>query len=123
MTKAKEVIDAFSGNLSEVPKKVWKDFYTAKGQIERMSQNYPIQGTGAEMTKIACILFSRAVKANKLDASLVNAVHDELVVETKVTDAEKVKLLLEQAMKDAGRLFIKSLPIEVEAKVTEFWDH
>ena len=88
-----------------------------------MANNYPIQGTGALMTKLAAILFNRSIEAKSLDAFIVNMVHDEIVVEAKKEDAEAVYEILISSMKLAGGYFIKSLPIEVEGKVTEFWDH
>jgi DNA polymerase-1 len=75
------------------------------------------------MSKLAAILFNRAVKANKLDATLINMVHDELVVETKKEIAEQVLALLVQCMEDAGKVFIKKLPIEASGKISEFWAH
>ncbi len=75
------------------------------------------------MSKMAAIFFNRAVKDNKLDAVIVNMVHDEIVVETKKEIADQVLELLVLSMKRAGNILIKSLPVEAKGKVTEYWDH
>ncbi len=75
------------------------------------------------MTKLAAILFNRAVKANRLNAFIVNMVHDEIVVEAKKEEAKQVLDILIRCMKTSGQIFIKSLPVEASGKVTEFWDH
>lgn len=106
-----------------VPKQVWSLMNQAKGQIGRNSQNYRIQGTAASMTKLAAILLQRSIVEHGLAASIVNIVHDEIVVEAREEHAEMCQKLLEKAMKQAGKVFVKDIPMEVECKISEVWEH
>ncbi len=83
--------------------------------------NYPIQGTGADLLKLAVLLFDAEMKKKNLEAKLVNLVHDEIVVECKRDIAEEVKETLEKAMKQAGRIILKKVPVEVESAINERW--
>jgi DNA polymerase-1 len=56
-----------------------------------------------------------------LDAALVNTIHDELVVECGEEVCEDVRALVERAMTDAGREYIKSIPVVVDTTVAEAW--
>lgn len=83
--------------------------------------NYPIQGTGADLLKLAVLLFDAEVNKRSLKAKVVNLVHDEIIVECPEKEAQKVKTLLEKAMKQAGKIVLKKVPIEVEATINERW--
>ncbi|GAB6065783.1 bifunctional 3'-5' exonuclease/DNA polymerase [Aquifex pyrophilus] len=83
--------------------------------------NYPIQGTGADLLKLAVLLFDAEAKKKKLDAKLVNLVHDEIVVECRKEVANQVKEVLEKAMKQAGKIILKKVPVEVESVINERW--
>lgn len=96
-------------------------FYKIKGSMERMSQNYPIQGTAASMTKTAVIMFDAAVEEYGLDAFIVNAVHDEVVVEASDEDAEIAAKILQKSMESAGRIFCKLIPIIAEPAIGDDW--
>jgi DNA polymerase-1 len=98
-------------------------YFRLKGDITRMSQNYPIQGVSGSMTKLACIYLYNALNEANLDAHIVNVVHDEIVVECYISDAEKVKVLLEDSMIRAGKVFCKIIDMGVTTKITKEWDH
>ncbi|RUM32990.1 MAG: bifunctional 3'-5' exonuclease/DNA polymerase [Aquifex sp.] len=83
--------------------------------------NYPIQGTGADLLKLAVLLFDAEANKRSLKAKVVNLVHDEIVVECPENEAQMVKTLLERAMKQAGKIVLKKVPIEVEAVINERW--
>jgi DNA polymerase-1 len=124
---AKAVIDEYreAEALKKVPKQVWSDFYSAKGRIERLSQNLPIQGTAANMTKVAAIRFQKWIKGSKLEefVKIVNMVHDEIVVECHDDYVSMCKDELEKQMILAGGIFCKTVPMRVDAQVGPFWDH
>jgi len=83
--------------------------------------NYPIQGTGADLLKLAVLLFDANLQKKNIQAKLVNLVHDEIVVECEKERAEEVKELLEKAMKTAGKIILKEVPVEVESVINERW--
>ncbi|MEJ5338105.1 MAG: bifunctional 3'-5' exonuclease/DNA polymerase [Aquificaceae bacterium] len=84
--------------------------------------NYPIQGTGADLLKLSVLMFDAEARRENLKASVVNLVHDEVLVECEETQAEKVKEVLERTMKHAGRIVLKQVPVEVEVFVNKRWE-
>ncbi len=84
--------------------------------------NYPIQGTGADLLKLSVLVFDAEVRRENVRASVVNLVHDEIVVECKEEEGMKVAELLERAMKRAGGIILKKVPVEVEVAVKERWE-
>ena len=85
---------------------------------ERVALNTPIQGTAADIIKLAMIRVSDALKKQKLKARLILQVHDELIVECPVSEAERVKSILEREMQQVAELRV---PLLVEAKVGGSW--
>ena len=81
---------------------------------ERMAVNTPIQGTAADLVKIAMIRVDRALAARGLDARLLLQVHDELVLEVAERDAEAVSVLVREEMGAAAEL---AVPLDVEVGV------
>ncbi|GAB6077287.1 DNA polymerase [Desulfurobacterium crinifex] len=78
--------------------------------------NSPVQGSGADMLKMASVFFSRAVKEEGIDAQIINLVHDEIVVECSEKDKEKAKELLKEAMEKACSKLIPDFTTEVETE-------
>lgn len=97
------------------------EYYKLKGSMERMSQNYPVQGTAASMTKTAVIMFDDYIDQQGLDAFIVNAVHDEIVVECKREQADVVMHILKLCMERAGKVFCKLIPIIAEPSKGDNW--
>jgi DNA polymerase-1 len=85
---------------------------------ERMAVNTPIQGTAADLAKVAMTAADRALKAERLDARLLLQVHDELVVEVAAGQEEKAAALLRREMAGAGTLRV---PLVVEAGWGRSW--
>ncbi len=83
--------------------------------------NYPIQGTGADLLKLAVLMFEVEIKRTNLEAKLVNLVHDEIVVETRKDIADAVKACLEEAMRKAGKMVLRDIPVEVESTASPSW--
>ena len=86
---------------------------------ERVALNMPIQGTAADVMKIAMIRVSDALKRSGLNARLLLQVHDELIVECPEEEAERVAGILSEEMTGAAEL---SVPLPVEAKWGKSWD-
>ncbi|MBK6537404.1 MAG: DNA polymerase I [Ignavibacteria bacterium] len=90
----------------------------ARAEDERAAINMPIQGTAADMIKIAMVNIYNEFAKNKLESKMLLQVHDELVFEVKKTELEKVKKIVTDKMKNAIKL---NVPIEVEVGVGENW--
>ena len=84
----------------------------------RAAMNTPIQGTAADIIKIAMIKVERMLKENNLDANLVLQVHDELLIEVKEKEIEEVKNILKDCMENVINL---SVPLEVEINSGKSW--
>ena len=85
---------------------------------ERMAVNTPIQGTAADLIKIAMIRVDRALTARGLDARLLLQVHDELVLEVAERDAEAVSSLVREEMGAAAEL---AVPLDVDVGMGRSW--
>lgn len=79
---------------------------------ERVAMNSPIQGTAADIIKIAMIRVWKALKEQNLRSRLLLQVHDELLVETAEAEKEQVSAILEKEMKNAASLAV-SLEIDM----------
>ena len=89
-----------------------------KGLATRAAINAPIQGGAADIIKIAMQKVVEKLKETKLDAALLLQVHDELVLEVKESDTQKVADLLKNTMENAVTL---SVPLVVEVDVANNW--
>jgi DNA polymerase-1 len=85
---------------------------------ERVALNMPIQGTAADIIKIAMINVSRRLRAENLSARLILQVHDELIVECPENEAEIVSTVLREEMENAAQL---SVPLIAETRKGESW--
>jgi DNA polymerase-1 len=96
-----------------------------KGDIERMSLNYPIQGSSADITKLAGVYFYRYIIENNLMfiVKLPNVVHDEWIVECPEEMAESISKVLQECMERAGDVFCKTIKLRAEPCITRFWKH
>ena len=79
---------------------------------ERVAMNSPIQGTAADIIKIAMIRVWKALRKEGLSSRLILQIHDELLIETKESEAERVRQILETQMKGAADLAV-SLEVDL----------
>lgn len=91
---------------------------TLKALGKRIAMNTPIQGTAADIIKIAMIKVYNRLKTSGLDAKLILQVHDELIVEVKEEQADKAAALLKEEMENAVKL---SIPLIVDVKQGKTW--
>lgn len=84
----------------------------------RVAMNTPIQGTAADIMKLAMKNVYKELKKSKLDAKLILQIHDELLIEVKMEDREKAKDILKKSMVEAAKL---SIPLEVEVSEGTNW--
>ncbi len=85
---------------------------------ERVARNMPIQGTAADIIKLAMVKVENRLKAENLDAKLIMQVHDELIVEANENCAEKAAEILRYEMENAAKL---SVPMEVDVGTGKTW--
>ena len=85
---------------------------------ERVALNTPIQGTAADIIKLAMIHVDKTLREQKLQARLVLQVHDELIVECPIEEREQVTALLTEQMEHVAKL---SVPLLAEAKSGASW--
>ena len=85
---------------------------------ERVALNMPIQGTAADVMKLAMIRVAARLKAEGLQAQLILQVHDELIVECPQAEEAQVKEILTQEMEGAGSF---SVPLIADANAGHSW--
>ena len=86
---------------------------------ERVAINAPVQGSAADIMKIAMINAHRSLKESKLKAQLTLQVHDELIVDAPTKEADKVVELLTNSMQEAANL---DVPLVVDIGIGNNWD-
>jgi len=86
---------------------------------ERMAINTPIQGTAADLIKVAMVNIARLVQEQKLAARLIMQVHDELVLEAPAGEKEEVMALVKREMEEVIKLRV---PLRVEIASGRNWD-
>ena len=86
---------------------------------ERAAINAPVQGTAADIMKIAMINMHQGLKKAKLDAKMTLQVHDELIIESPPGETKEVVDLLKKSMSEAARL---KVPLEVDVGIGNNWD-
>lgn len=85
---------------------------------ERVAMNSPIQGTAADIIKIAMVRVNRALREANLKSRLILQVHDELLIETAIDELEMVSDILEREMRQAADL---AVPLEVDMHTGNSW--
>ena len=85
---------------------------------ERVAMNAPIQGTAADIMKIAMIGVNKRLKEQKMKSRLVLQVHDELLIETHRTEIDTVKEILREEMEQAAVL---AVPLEIDMHTGNNW--
>lgn len=91
----------------------------AASLAQRGGKNSPVQGSSADIIKRALRLLHDRLRGS--DASIVNVVHDEIVVECAAGDSQEISKVVEQAMCAAGEEYVRAVPVKVEAKVSDEW--
>lgn len=85
---------------------------------ERVAMNMPIQGTAADIIKIAMVRVFERLQTEKLQSQLVLQVHDELIIESPKEENERVCIILKEEMENAVKL---SVPLLVDSNVGDTW--
>lgn len=85
---------------------------------KRAAINQPMQGTAADLMKIAMIDFSKKLKENNLKSKMIMQVHDELVVEALKTELDQIKKLIRESMELHQPL---AVPLVVDISTGDTW--
>lgn len=102
-----------------------REYFMKRGDIERMSLNYPIQGSSADITKLAGVYFFRYLRENDLifKVKLPNVVHDEWLVECPEELGKTIAPVLQECMEKAGTVFCTVVKLKAEPVITNQWEH
>ena len=90
-----------------------------RAYAERTAINAPLQGSAADLIKIAMINVDNWLTKNYPQAKLIMQVHDELVIEAPTADAQRISIALKREMENAAQL---SVPLIVEVGMGNNWD-
>ena len=93
--------------------------YIIREQAKRIAMNAPIQGTAADITKIAMVKIEERIKKEKLDAKILLQVHDEIIVECNNNIKDKMAKILKEEMEKAA---ILQVPIIADIRISEVMD-
>ena len=117
--KCKETgyVETLWGRRRYVPE-IKSNNYNVRQFGERVAMNAPIQGTAADIIKIAMINVEKELEERKLESKLILQVHDELVIETKDEEIEEVKELLVRNMQNVAKL---DVILKAEAGIGKTW--
>jgi DNA polymerase-1 len=89
-----------------------------RGFGERMATNAPIQGTAADLVKIAMVRMARELRAHRLESRMLLQVHDELLFEAPAAEVGRLQALATEVMESALTL---DVPLKVDVKVGDDW--
>jgi len=106
-------------------KPVVRDYFKYQGMIQRRSYNFPVQGSGADITKLAtCYMFDYIIENNLFNTvKIVNVVHDEILLECPEDISESISLKLQEFMIKSGSKFFKRVPLNAFPEIADYWIH
>jgi DNA polymerase-1 len=97
------------------------DFENEVASIKRQGANAAIQGTSADITKLAMLNLYHDLRNYHYDANIILQVHDEIGVLAHKSEAEAVKNLVEESMVQSAQVLMKNVPVKVDAYVGDIW--
>lgn len=115
--KEKGFVETLFGRKRYLPELRSSNFIQ-RSAAERMAMNTPIQGSAADIIKIAMVKVYKALKENNLKSKLILQVHDELIIEAYKDEEETVKKLLKECMESACEM---KVPLSAEVGSGESW--
>ena len=115
--KEKGYVETLFGRRRYIPE-IKSNNYMVRQFGSRVAMNTPIQGTAADIMKIAMINVYNKLKEENIDAKIVLQIHDELLLEVSNKDKEKAKQILKNCMEEAAKL---EIPLEVELSEGNSW--
>ncbi len=115
--KIKGYTETMFGRRRYIPE-IKSNNYMVRKFGERAAMNTPIQGTAADIMKIAMIKVYNRIKAENLKSNIILQIHDELLVEAPLEEEEEMKIILQEEMESAAKL---SVPLKVEIERGNSW--
>lgn len=115
--KEKGYVETMFGRRRDLPE-LKASNYNIKSFGERVAMNMPIQGTAADIIKIAMVKVYNRLKKENMLSKLILQVHDELIIESPAYEVEKAKEILKQEMEHAVKL---SVPLLVDVHSGKNW--
>lgn len=115
--KKKGYVETLFGRRRYIPE-LSSNNYMVRKFGDRAAMNTPIQGTAADIMKIAMIKVYNELKKRNLKSKIVLQIHDELIIETLIEEKEEVSKLLKECMESAVEL---SVPLTVEVEEGNSW--
>lgn len=115
--KSDGYVSTIYGRRRELPELKSANFNTRQFG-ERVALNMPIQGTAADIIKLAMVHVHDRLKQERLRARLILQVHDELIVECPEDEAEAVSCILKEEMENAAKL---SVPLTADVQIGHSW--
>ncbi len=116
-TKEKGYVETLFNRRRYIPE-LSSNNYMVRQFGARAAMNTPIQGTAADIMKLAMVNLNKALQETNLDAKIILQVHDELILEVSEKDKEQAKQMLKQCMENAVQL---TVPLEVEVSEATNW--
>jgi DNA polymerase-1 len=117
LAKARGYVETLTGRRRYIPELRSKN-WNIRAFGERAATNAPIQGTAADLIKIAMIAIDRDLRAGRAPGKMLLQVHDELLFETPVGAEDAVREMVADRMENAATL---SVPLKVEGGVGVNW--
>ena len=115
--KEKGYVETLWGRRRYVPE-INSNNYNVRQFGERVAMNAPIQGTAADIIKVAMVNIEKELREKNYESKLILQVHDELVIETKESELEEVKELLVRNMQNVIKL---SVELRADANIGKTW--
>ena len=115
--KEKGYSETLFGRKREI-KELSSNNYMVRQFGERAAMNTPVQGTAADIMKIAMIKVYKELLRRKMQTKIVLQVHDEMMLETPISEKEEVKKILKECMESAANL---KVPLVAEVSEAENW--
>ncbi len=111
------MVKTMYGRIRQIPELSSSNFMQ-RSFGERIAMNSPIQGTAADIIKLAMIRVYERLQKEQLNSSLILQIHDELLIETHMDEVEQVKQIIEEEMMNASEL---AVPLLVSVSVGNDW--
>jgi len=115
--KEKCFVRTMFGRKREIPQFKTKNRNVIQ-EGERIAINTPIQGTAADIMKMAMIKIYNLLKEKEMESFAILQVHDEMVYEAPEKEIEKLKEILKEGMSEVVEL---SVPLDIEISVGDYW--
>ena len=115
--RASGKVTTLFGRVRYIPE-IHNRSFTVRGNAERMATNAPIQGTAADLLKLAMIALERRLDRDGQGARMLLTVHDEIVIESPEAQAERVAGIVKETMET---IFPLAVPLAVDAQWGRSW--